>query len=46
MSPTNCIPLTLSLVTESLAINPSTKQAVQVGIQRRLARLQQLVSDL
>ena len=41
-------PLTaLSLVTESLAINPSTKQAVQVErLQRELTRLQQLVSDL
>ncbi|MEB3240791.1 MAG: HAMP domain-containing sensor histidine kinase [Synechococcus sp.] len=41
-------PLTaLSLVTESLAINPSDKQAVQVErLQRELTRLQQLVSDL
>ena len=41
-------PLTaLSLVTESLAINPSAKQAVQVErLQRELTRLQQLVSDL
>lgn len=41
-------PLTaLSLVTETLALNPSTKQAVQVErLQRELTRLQQLVSDL
>ena len=41
-------PLTaLSLVTESLALNPSKKQAVQIErLQRELQRLQRLVSDL
>jgi two-component system phosphate regulon sensor histidine kinase PhoR len=41
-------PLTaLSLVTESLALNPSKKQVVQIErLQRELERLQRLVSDL